>query len=153
MFNDFLKTQLILKNIITPEDWESLSEHIQYDFIYDNHFSDLKNNELLNDQLGVVAAMQPYIGTYFSSQYVRQKVLRQSDSLMQEIDEQIKKEIKDGIIADPATIDPSTGMPFQDNTGGMQNPGGMDLGQPMMEPDLTKQAKSTQINMPKGGEI
>ena len=156
MFNDFLKTQLILKNIIAPEDWESLSDHIQYDFVYDNHFSDLKNNELLNDQLGVVAAMQPYIGTYFSAQYVRQKILRQSDTLMEEIDKQIKKEIKDGIIADPATIDPSTGMPFQDNTGGMQpqnNAGGMDLGQPMMEPDLTKQAKSTEIKMPKGGEI
>jgi hypothetical protein len=147
MFNDFLKTQLILKNIITPEDWESLSEHIQYDFVYDNHFSDLKNNELLNDQLGVVAAMQPYVGTYFSAQYVRQKVLRQSDTIMKEIDEQIKKEIKDGIIPDPATIDPSTGMPFQDNTGGM------DLGQPMMEPDLEKQGKSTEIKMPKGGEI
>ena len=153
MFNDFLKTQLILKNIITPEDWESLSEHIQYDFIYDNHFSDLKNNELLNDQLGVVASMQPYIGTYFSSQYVRQKVLKHSDTLMEEIDKQIKKEIEDGIIPDPATIDPSTGMPFQDNAGGMQAPGGMDLGQPMMEPDLEKQGKSTDIKMPKGGEI
>ncbi len=156
IFNDFLKTQLILKNIITPEDWESLSDHIQYDFIYDNHFSDLKDNELLNDQLGVVAAMQPYIGTYFSSQYIRQKVLKQSDTLMEEIDKQIKKEIKEGIIPDPSSIDPSTGMPFQDNTGGMQsqnNAGGMDLGQPMMEPDLEKQGKSTDIKMPKGGEI
>ena len=156
IFNDFLKTQLILKNIITPEDWESLSDHIQYDFIYDNHFSDLKDNELLNDQLGVVAAMQPYLGTYFSSQYIRQKVLKQSDTLMEEIDKQIKKEIKDGIIPDPASIDPSTGMPFQDNTGGMQsqnNAGGMDLGNPMMEPDLEKQGKSTNIKMPKGGEI
>jgi hypothetical protein len=156
IFNDFLKTQLILKNIITPEDWESLSDHIQYDFIYDNHFSDLKDNELLNDQLGVVASMQPYIGTYFSSQYIRQKVLKQSDTLMEEIDKQIKKEIKEGIIPDPSSIDPSTGMPFQDNTGGMQsqnNAGGMDLGQPMMEPDLEKQGKSTDIKMPKGGEI
>jgi len=156
IFNDFLKTQLILKNIITPEDWESLSDHIQYDFIYDNHFSDLKDNELLNDQLGVVAAMQPYIGTYFSSQYIRQKILKQSDTLMEEIDKQIKKEIKEGIIPDPSSIDPSTGMPFQDNTGGMQsqnNAGGMDLGQPMMEPDLEKQGKSTDIKMPKGGEI
>ena len=52
IFNDMLRTQLILKNIITPEDWVKLSDHIQYDFVYDNHFSDLKNNELLNDQLG-----------------------------------------------------------------------------------------------------
>ena len=47
VFNDMLKTQLILKNIITPEDWSELEDHIQYDFLYDNHFSDLKKNELL----------------------------------------------------------------------------------------------------------
>ena len=52
-----LKTQLILKNVITPEDWNDLEDHIQYDFLYDNHFSDLKKNELLNEQLGVVASM------------------------------------------------------------------------------------------------
>ena len=147
VFNDMLKTQLILKNIITPEDWDVLSEHIQYDYVYDNHFSDLKNNELLNDQLGVVAAMEPYIGRYFSAKYVREKVLRQSDTLMKEIDDQIKKEIEDGIIPDPSTIDPTTGMPIQDTSGGMN------LGQPMMEPDLENQGKATEVKMPKGGEI
>jgi len=147
IFDDMLRTQLILKNIITPEDWEKLAEHIQYDYVYDNHFSDLKNNELLNDQLGVVAAMEPYIGRYFSAKYVREKVLRQSDTLMKEIDEQIEKEIKDGIIPDPASIDPMTGMPIQNTSGGM------DLGQPMMEPDLEKQGKATEVQVPKGGEI
>jgi len=147
IFDDMLRTQLILKNIITPEDWDKLADHIQYDYVYDNHFSDLKNNELLNDQLGVVAAMEPYIGRYFSAKYVREKVLRQSDTLMKEIDEQIEKEIKDGIIPDPASIDPMTGMPIQDTSGGMN------LGQPMMEPDLEKQGKATEVQMPKGGEI
>jgi len=147
IFDDMLRTQLILKNIITPEDWDRLVEHIQYDYVYDNHFSDLKNNELLNDQLGVVAAMEPYIGRYFSAKYVREKVLRQSDTLIKEIDEQIEKEIKEGIIPDPASIDPMTGMPIQDTSGGM------DLGQPMMEPDLEKQGKATEVKMPKGGEI
>ena len=45
MFNDMLRTQLILKNIITPEDWESMSDHIQYDFLYDNQFAELKESE------------------------------------------------------------------------------------------------------------
>ena len=54
MFNDMLKTQLLLKNVVTPEDWEIMSEHIQYDFLYDNHFSELKNTELLNERLGSV---------------------------------------------------------------------------------------------------
>jgi len=149
VFNDMLKTQLILKNIVTPEDWEVLREHIQYDYVYDNHFSDLKNNELLNDQLGVVAAMEPYIGRYFSAEYIRNKVLKQSDTEMIEIDKQIKKEIEAGIIPDPSQlqVDPNTGMPMQDTSGGMN------LGQPMMEPDLEKQGKATEVQMPKGGEI
>ena len=148
VFNDMLKTQLILKNIVTPQDWEVLREHIQYDYVYDNHFSDLKNNELLNDQLGVVAAMEPYIGRYFSAEYIRNKVLKQSDTEIIEIDKQIKKEIEAGIIPDPnQPIDPTTGMPMQ------SSPNEMNLGQPMMEPDLEKQGKATEVQMPKGGEI
>ena len=70
MFSDMLKTQLILKNIITPEDWEIMNEHIQYDFLYDNHFAELKNTELLNERLTMVATAEPYIGKYFSQDYV-----------------------------------------------------------------------------------
>jgi len=148
VFNDTLKTQLILKNIVTLQDWEVLREHIQYDYVYDNHFSDLKENELRNDQLGVVAAMEPYIGKYFSAQYIRSKVLKQSDGQMKEIDAQIQKEIKEGIIPDPnQPIDPTTGMPMQ------SSPNEMNLGQPIMEPDLEKQGKAAEIEIPKGGEI
>ena len=53
MFNDMLRTQLILKNIITPEDWERMEDHIQYDFIYDNQFAELKESELMNERLGL----------------------------------------------------------------------------------------------------
>jgi len=97
IFIDMLKTQLILKNIVTPEDWKLLEDHIQFDYVYDNHFSDLKKNELLNDKLGVVAAMDPYLGRYFSAEYVRRNVLGQSDTEMKEIDKQMKKEIEKGI--------------------------------------------------------
>jgi hypothetical protein len=144
VFNDMLKTQLILKNIVTPEDWEKLKEHVQYDYVYDNHFSNLKENELLNDQLGVVAAMEPYIGRYFSAKYVREKVLRQSDTEMIEIDKQIEKEIKEGIIPDP-----NQQMDMTGETGS----NGFDLGKPIMEPDIEKDGDSTQAEMPKGGEI
>ena len=143
VFNDMLKTQLILKNIITVDDWSQLEEHIQYDFLYDNHFSDLKQNELLNEQLGVVAAMEPYMGKYFSAQYVRTKILKQTETEIEEIDKQIEKEIKDGIIPDPnVPVDPATGMPMDPN---------MDLGAPINEPDLESQGKATEA--PEGGEI
>ena len=143
MFNDMLKTQLILKNVITPEDWEIMSEHIQYDFLYDNHFSELKEAELMNERLALVATAEPYVGKYYSQDYIRRKILRQTDMDIIEQDKLIDKEIKDGIIPDPMAqpVDPETGEP-------------MDLGQPVMEPDLEVQAQSTEVpEMPKGGEI
>ena len=112
IFSDMLRTQLILKNIIAPEDWESLSDHIQYDFLYDNQFAELKETELLNERLGILATMEPYIGRYYSAEYARKKVLRQTEAEIIEIDQQIEQEIKDGVIPDPADIDPITGEPL-----------------------------------------
>tara|TARA_S200000501_G_scaffold64405_1_gene55363 strand:+ start:4900 stop:6564 length:1665 start_codon:yes stop_codon:yes gene_type:complete len=112
MFTDMLKTQLILKNIVTPEDWEVISEHIQYDFLYDNQFAELKQTEMLNERLGSLATIEPYIGKFYSNEWVRRNVLRQTDSEMVEMDEQIEQEIKDGIIPDPDAIDPITGEPL-----------------------------------------
>ncbi len=114
MFNDMLKTQLILKNICTPEDWESIREHIQYDFIYDNQFAELKESELMNERLATLATIEPYIGKYYSTEWVRRKILRQTDAEMIEQDEQIDKEIEAGIIPDPASVDPITGEPLED---------------------------------------
>ena len=109
MFTDFLRTQLILKNIIAPEDWDEISDHIQYDFLYDNQFAELKETELLEGRLGILQQIEPYIGKYYSQEWVRAKVLRQTETEMQEEDKKIAKEIKDGIIPDPSMIDPITG--------------------------------------------
>ena len=146
MFNDMLKTQLILKNIITPEDWERMSEHIQYDFLYDNHFSELKETELMNERLALLQTAEPYVGKYYSQDYVRRKILRQTDVEIIEQDKLIDKEIKAGIIPDPATIDPATGLPFApEGAGG-------DLGAPVMEPEADGSATEAP-ELPKGGEI
>ena len=145
MFNDMLKTQLILKNVITPEDWEVMSEHIQYDFLYDNHFSELKEAELMTERLTLLQTAEPYIGKYYSQDYVRRQILRQTDMDIIEQDKLIDKEIKAGIIPDPATIDPATGQPF--DTGA-----GADLGQPQMEPEIDGSATEAP-EIPKGGEI
>jgi len=112
LFNDMLKTQLILKNIVTPEDWEVISDHIQYDFLYDNQFAELKETEMMNERLGTLATIEPYIGKFYSNEFVRRKVLRQTDAEIVEIDEQIEQEIADGIIPDPAMLDPITGEPL-----------------------------------------
>ena len=135
LFNDMLKTQLILKNIIAPEDWEILSDHIQYDFLYDNQFAELKESELMNERLGTLASIEPYIGKYYSVDYVRRKILRQTDQEIIDIDNQIEKEIADGIIPDPNSIDPITGEPLPDSDGMM--------GDVPMEPDLEGQSGIT----------
>jgi len=79
LFHDILRTQLILKNIVTPEEWEQMSDHIQYDYLYDNHFAELKEAELMQERLGLVATADPYIGKYYSVDYIRRKILRQTD--------------------------------------------------------------------------
>ena len=140
LFNNLLKTQLILKNVITPEDWDTLSDHIQYDFLYDNQFAELKESELMNERLGTLATIEPYIGKYFSSHYVRTKVLRQTDQEIEEQDELIKKEIKDGVIPDPSAVDPITGQPLE---------GGGDLGAVPTEPDLESDATVTDAQFQK----
>ena len=130
MFNDMLKTQLILKNIVSVEDWDRISDHIQYDFLYDNQFAELKETEMLNERLGVLATIEPYIGKYYSTHWVRSKVLRQTDGEMVEMDEQIEQEIKDGIIPDPSACDPITGEPLpQEGEQGM-------MGDVPMEPEI-----------------
>ena len=149
LFNDMLKTQLILKNIVTPEDWEILGDHIQYDFVYDNHFAELKETELLNERLGVVAAVDPYVGKYFSLDYVRRKILKQKDEEVIEIDKQMEKEIKDGKLADPMEIQQlQLGVHPEQMPGGAMNPQDPNMG------EVPQEGGGEQApQMPEGGEI
>ena len=96
LFLDLLKTQLILKNIVTPEDWEKMSEHIQFDYLYDNHFAELKETELMNERLNLMVQVEPYIGTYYSRDYVKRKILRQSDEEILEMEQEMDKENAEG---------------------------------------------------------
>ena len=134
MFNDMLRTQLILKNIITPEDWQGMGEHIQYDFLYDNQFAELKESEMLQSRLGNLATIEPYIGKFYSTEYVRKKILRQTDTEIIEIDEQIEDEIEKGVLPDPSQIDPITGQPL---------PQGGEMGEVPQDPDLEAQGEVT----------
>ena len=103
IFHDTLKTQLILKSVITPEDWDDMKEHIQYDYLYDNHFTELKNLEMMTEKLNVIAAMDPYVGKYFSTQYIRSEILGQTEIQMEEMDAQMADDIENGRAIDPTT--------------------------------------------------
>ena len=104
LFQDMLKTQLILKGIITPEDWDDMKEHVQYDFLFDNHFNELKKIEMMTQRIGIVTQMDPFVGKYFSVEHVRKHVLMQTEKEYKEIDKQIKKEIASGLVMDPAEM-------------------------------------------------
>ena len=103
IFHDTLKTQLILKSVIVPEDWDDMKEHIQYDYLYDNHFTELKNLEMMTEKLNVIAAMDPYVGKYFSTQYIRSEILGQTEIQMEEMDVQMADDIENGRAIDPAS--------------------------------------------------
>ena len=157
MFNDMLRTQLILKNIVSPEDWETMKDHIQYDFLYDNQFAELKEAELTQNRLGLLATIEPYIGKFYSTEYVRKRVLHQTDSEILEIDSQIDDEIEKGIIPDPSGQDPITGQslpqeaPPEEMGGGMDSMGqdAMGMGEIPAEPDLEAQAAATDAQLQK----
>ncbi len=158
LFNDILRTQLILKNIVTPEDWEKMSDHIQYDFLYDNQFAELKESEMLTNRLGLVTQIEPYLGKYFSTEYVRKRILRQSDAEIIEIDKQIDDEIEKGILPNPnAPVDemgnplPPEGAPAD---AGAIPPEQGPLGQVPEEPGLpAPEVAPPEIVEPKGGKI
>ena len=115
IFQDILKTQLILKGIITPEDWEDMEEHIQYDFLFDNHFNELKEQEMMMQRITLVTQMDPFVGKYFSTEYIRRNVLMQTEKEYKEIDKQITSDIDSGMAIDPVDVN-SMDMMNQQNT-------------------------------------
>ena len=92
LFTDVLITQLLLKGVISLEDWDIMKEHIQYDFLKDGHFAELKEAELLNDRISTLQNIESYIGTFFSKEYVLKHVLRMNDAEIAEMRDQIASE-------------------------------------------------------------
>ena len=101
LFMDFLKTQLVLKGVVSPKEFDSMREHIQFDFIYDNHFAELREMEIMQNRLTIAAQAEPYLGKYFSVYQVRNRLLGYTDGEIKEIDQQISYEKNVGIIPDP----------------------------------------------------
>ena len=92
LFNDFLKTQLVLKGVISIEDWPVIQANIQYDFLQDGHFAELKESEMLKERVALADGLEKYVGKYFSQEYIRKFVFKQSEKEIKDIDRQISKE-------------------------------------------------------------
>jgi len=151
IFNDILRTQLVLKNVVTPEDWDKMSDHIQYDFLYDNHFAELKEAELLTNRLTLATTIEPYLGKYYSTEYVRKKVLRQTDTEIVDIDLQIQDEIEKGILPDPNAPVDEMGNPIPEGGGEIPQEE-VPVGQEIL-PTEEQVPPEPEIIKPKGGKI
>ena len=92
IFFEALRVQLIAKGIIRADEWDEISENIEFDYQEDNHFSELKNNEILQQRINALQLIEPYVGKYYSMDWVRKNVLIQNEDEMKEIDKQIEQE-------------------------------------------------------------
>jgi|TARA_B110000908_G_scaffold90498_1_gene107538 hypothetical protein len=92
LFTQILEKQLILKGIMTPEEFAEIKNEIRYDFIQDNYFTELKEAEIARERLTTLREVDEHIGTYYSREWVRKNVLRMSEEDIKEMDKQIKKE-------------------------------------------------------------
>ena len=98
LFTKLLQRQLILKGVVTLEEWPDFARSIRYDYAIDNYFAELKETEILRDRAQMVRDLDDYVGKYYSNEWIRKNVLRQTEEEIKEIDKQIADEIKSGVI-------------------------------------------------------
>ena len=106
VFLGILKKQLILKGVCTEQDWNNWKNDIVVDFVKDNHFSELKEAEILRDRLGLLAEAEPFVGQYVSKEWIWRNVLRLSAEDIEEVKTQIDGEIDAGEVPDPMEPEP-----------------------------------------------
>lgn len=95
LFHIILEKQLLLKGIITKQEWSEIKSKIYYDFLEDNHFSELKNAEIMRERLNTLRDIDEYVGKYYSAEWVRKNILMQTEDEIEEIDQQIADEPSD----------------------------------------------------------
>jgi hypothetical protein len=117
LFDDLLRVQLVMKKVCSEDEWREFKEKIWYDFKKDNNFSELKEAELLQNRLATLQVIDPYVGRYYSMEWVRKNVLHLTDDDIEEISEQIANETQanaaQGLAPNgmPLPPDPMQGMP------------------------------------------
>ena len=92
LFHDLLRTQLVLTGVIAEEEWDKIKEHIQYDFLQDGHFAELRDAEILRERIDMLGQVEPYVGNFFSKAWVRKHILHQTQQEIEEIETEIEEE-------------------------------------------------------------
>jgi len=92
LFHDLLKTQLVLKGVIAPEEWNNMQNDITYTYLQDGYFAELKHSEMMRERVNLARDLEQYVGKYYSHQYVRSKILKQNELEQKQIDTEIQAE-------------------------------------------------------------
>jgi hypothetical protein len=98
LFTNLLKTQLVMKGVLTEQDWDKACEYIAFDFMKDSFFSELKEAEIMRERLGLVRDLDEFVGKYYSIGYIRRNVLMQSEDEIKAMDKEIQQERQSGEI-------------------------------------------------------
>jgi hypothetical protein len=106
LFLKCLEKQLVLKGIVTVEDWKSISQYIKFDYAKDNYYEELKETDVLNSRLQVAGQLAPYIGKYYSHGWIRSNIFKQSDEDREQMDTEIKEELGNQIYYPPPPPEP-----------------------------------------------
>jgi hypothetical protein len=139
IFDQALRVQLVLKGICTTDEWEIFKEDIYFDFLKDNNFTELRDAELLRERVTLLQTVDPYIGRYYSANWVRKNILQMDDELIEQMDTEIAQEDKDGtggptMAAGGEQVSPDQ-FPPEDNT---QDNGVEDSKTPQLDADVEK---------------
>ena len=113
LFYGILKKQLILKGICTDEDWESWKSDITVDFVKDNHFTELRDAEVMRERIQTLDMMQNYVGEYFSKEYIQKNILLLSDEDIEKIKKEIAGEEAEAPEEEPEQQDNPVGQKFE----------------------------------------
>ena len=95
LFDKLLETQLLLKGICTKNEWIQIKEEISYNYVSDSHFTELKSVEIIKERLSILETIDPYVGKYFSKEYIRRTVLKQTEDEIEELDKEMEEEASD----------------------------------------------------------
>ena len=129
IFDEALKIQLILKGICTEEEWEEFKEAVRYNFQKDNNFEELKQSEILMGRIQLLTMVDPFVGKYFSTEYVQKKILQMTDEEIDEMQDQIDSDRVSNDLMGSGADDPGSNQAMFGQDRGAQQPSGPGGGQ------------------------
>lgn len=144
LFLSILEKEIVLRKIMTIEEWNQIKNKIRFDFVRDSYFTELKNAEILQGRMQTLASMENYIGKYYSNDWVRKNILKQDDDMIEELDKQIIEEQSNEI------YNPPMEQPMDGQEQGDADQAAMQQDQPQDDDDERKKllnAKNTYLKL------